>query len=155
MWISKGAYQRPVVLFRGPAFIRRNMVYEKNQLVTGVIIESYYTKNVHKILEIPAKEKQRLLHRCFQEFCLHFKQFVVVVSSSQNDYIREGLWNGCFHSNERSKKLQMNQLQINHQFRKGTLNPASIYLLKVNHRNSRKRYEICSKLTMKTPKRFH
>ena len=41
------------------------------------------------------------------------------------------------------------------QFRKGTLNPASIYLLKVNHRNSRKRYEICSKLTMKTPKRFH
>ena len=32
-------------------------------------------------------------------------------------------------------------------------NPASIYLLKVNNRNTRKRFEICSKLTLKTPER--
>ena len=29
--------------------------------------------------------------------------------------------------------------------------PANIYLFKVNNRNSRKRCEICSKLTIKTP----
>ena len=29
--------------------------------------------------------------------------------------------------------------------------PAGIYLLKVNSRNTRKRCEICSKLTIKTP----
>ena len=32
-------------------------------------------------------------------------------------------------------------------------NPAGIYLLKINNRNTRKRYEICSKLTIKTPER--
>ena len=90
----------------------------------------------------------------FKNFAYILSNFFVVVSSSQNNYIREGL-NGGFHSNERSKKLSMNQLQISHPFRKVTLNPANIYLLKVNHRNSRKRYEICSKLTMKTPKWLH
>ena len=33
--------------------------------------------------------------------------------------------------------------------------PAKIYLFKVNDRNARKRFEICSKLTMKTPERRH
>ena len=32
---------------------------------------------------------------------------------------------------------------------------AGIYLLKVNNRNTRTRYEICSKLTIKTPEREH
>ena len=32
-------------------------------------------------------------------------------------------------------------------------NPARIYLLKVNNRNTRTRCEICSKLTIKTPER--
>ena len=31
--------------------------------------------------------------------------------------------------------------------------PANIYLFKVNNRNTRKRFEICSKLTIKTPER--
>ena len=31
--------------------------------------------------------------------------------------------------------------------------PSQHYLFKVNYRNTRKRYEICSKLTIKTPKR--
>ena len=31
--------------------------------------------------------------------------------------------------------------------------PANIYLLKVNNRNTRKRCEICSKFTLKTPER--
>ena len=34
-------------------------------------------------------------------------------------------------------------------------NPTGIYLLKVNNRNTRTRYEICSKLTIKTPERRH
>ena len=33
------------------------------------------------------------------------------------------------------------------------LNPANIYLFKVNNRSTRKRCEICSKLTIKTPER--
>ena len=37
-------------------------------------------------------------------------------------------------------------------FQARTLNfPANIYLFKVNNRNTRKRCEICSKLTTKTP----
>ena len=34
-------------------------------------------------------------------------------------------------------------------------NAAHIYLFKVNNRNTRRRYEICSKLTIKTPERRH
>ena len=33
--------------------------------------------------------------------------------------------------------------------------PGNIYLFKVNNSNTRKRYEICSKLTIKTPERRH
>ena len=33
--------------------------------------------------------------------------------------------------------------------------PAKIYLFKVNNRNTRKRYEICSKLTIETPEQCH
>ena len=33
--------------------------------------------------------------------------------------------------------------------------PGNIYLFKVNNRDSRKRCEICSKLTIKTPERRH
>ena len=36
-----------------------------------------------------------------------------------------------------------------------SINPAGIYLLKVSNRNTRARCEICSKLTIKTPKRRH
>ena len=35
------------------------------------------------------------------------------------------------------------------------LNPAGIYLLKVNNRNTKTRCEICSKLTINTPERRH
>ena len=34
-----------------------------------------------------------------------------------------------------------------------TLLPAGNYMFKINNRNTRKRYETCSKLTIKTPKR--
>ena len=36
-----------------------------------------------------------------------------------------------------------------------TTDPAGIYLLKVNNRNTRTRREICSKLTINTPERRH
>ena len=35
------------------------------------------------------------------------------------------------------------------------INPAGIYLLKVNNRNTRTRCKICSKLTIKIPERRH
>ena len=38
-------------------------------------------------------------------------------------------------------------------FRTAISNPANIYLFKVNNRKTRKRCEICSKLTMKIPER--
>ena len=37
----------------------------------------------------------------------------------------------------------------------GQTYPVAIYLLKVNNRDIRTRYEICSKLTMKTPEWRH
>ena len=37
---------------------------------------------------------------------------------------------------------------------KATSFPAGIYQLKVNNRNTRARYDICSNLTIKTPKRY-
>ena len=53
--------------------------------------------------------------------------------------------------------LRFIKAYIKHMFRlekrKNTFKPgfpAGIYLLKVNKRNARKRYEICSKLTIKT-----
>ena len=39
--------------------------------------------------------------------------------------------------------------------KKKTNNPANIYLFKVNNRNTIKKCEICSKLTIKTPERRH
>ena len=36
-----------------------------------------------------------------------------------------------------------------------TSDPVGIYLLKVNNRNTRTRFEICSKLTIKTPEQRH
>ena len=39
--------------------------------------------------------------------------------------------------------------------RRTYLNPAGIYLFKVNNRNTRARCEICSKLTIKIPERRH
>ena len=44
--------------------------------------------------------------------------------------------------------------QTNHQFHSIILDPVSIYLLKVNKRNTRTRCEICSKLTIKMPERI-
>ena len=35
-----------------------------------------------------------------------------------------------------------------------TENPAGIYLHRVNRKNTRAKYEICSKLTIKTPERL-
>ena len=40
-------------------------------------------------------------------------------------------------------------------FRKNASDPAGIYLIKVNNRNTRTRCEICSKLIIKTPERRH
>ena len=34
------------------------------------------------------------------------------------------------------------------------IDPVNIYLFKVNNRNTRKRFEICSKLALKTPERL-
>ena len=45
-----------------------------------------------------------------------------------------------------------NILTVIYNFKPG---PANIYLFKVNNRSTRKKCEICSKLTIKTPERRH
>ena len=55
-----------------------------------------------------------------------------------HDKIQYGV-NTCYHRYVRSKEQAEN--------------PAGIYLLKVNNRNTRTRREICSKLTIKKPER--
>ena len=45
------------------------------------------------------------------------------------------------------------RIALFNQNRKTGTYPANIYLFKVDNKNSRKRYEICSKLTIKTPER--
>ena len=39
--------------------------------------------------------------------------------------------------------------------KKSTKNPAIIYVLTVNNRNTRTRFETCPKLTIKTPEQHH
>ena len=60
---------------------------------------------------------------------------------------------------ERRHDLEIEETEIfiimNVQLNKSKKNTANIYLFKVNKRNSRKRCEICSKLTIKTPGRRH
>ena len=51
-------------------------------------------------------------------------------------------------------KLTIETLEKGVKASKLTYHPAGIYLLKVNNRNTRKRCEICSKLTIKTPERW-
>ena len=48
----------------------------------------------------------------------------------------------CFHS-------------LSQRFQISTYNTDNIYMFKVNNRSTRKRGEICSKLTIKTPERRH
>ena len=50
-------------------------------------------------------------------------------------------------------KLTIETLEKGVKASKLTYHPAGIYLLKVNNRNTRKRCEICSKLTIKIPER--
>ena len=63
---------------------------------------------------------------------------------------------GIFHNNYLNITIQYKRTpckkyesSITHQLRQGY--PVGMYLFKVNNRNTRKRYEICSKLTIKTP----
>ena len=56
------------------------------------------------------------------------------------------------HGTERNKNLKGKSVKKIYRM---IVYPVGIYLLKVNNRNSRKRCEICSKLTIKTPERRH
>ena len=49
--------------------------------------------------------------------------------------------------------MNVYRIALFNQNRKTRTYPANINLFKVNNKNSRKRYEICSKLTIKTPER--
>ena len=63
--------------------------------------------------------------------------------------IRYEYWKYFFSSN------QANELLLNQQQTVAILIPAAIYLFKVSNGNIRTIYEVCSKLTRKTPERFH
>ena len=58
------------------------------------------------------------------------------------------VWGGPKYTTGHDERLTRNNQEIK-PF------PANIYLFKDNNRKTRKRYEICSKLTVKTPERCH
>ena len=68
---------------------------------------------------------------------------------------------GCIHQiciSDSPRKPVTLETNCNHSYKfssdyASALSPSSIYLLKVNNRNTRTRCEICSKLTIKTPER--
>ena len=63
-------------------------------------------------------------------------------------------WTSCIFTKKRVCTL-LRTLIIDSKSSSKTSNPACIYMLKVNNRNTRTRYEICSKLTIKIPERSH
>ena len=56
----------------------------------------------------------------------------------------------CMFSKE-FRELSLETVALRNCFIRETLEPAGIYLLKVNNRNTKTRCEVCSKLTRKTP----
>ena len=69
----------------------------------------------------------------------HYMKIVHILSFS-------GLYSVQVRKNTDQKNLNM--LEFTHKYNK--TNPTSIYLLKVNNRNTKTRCEICSKLIIKT-----
>ena len=63
------------------------------------------------------------------------------------NYIENETFHSTSHKTKKQKKRSKNIIQLH--------NPAGIYLLKANNRNTRTRREICSKLTINTPERRH
>ena len=63
-------------------------------------------------------------------------------------------WTSCIFTKKRVCTL-LRTLIIDSKSSSKTSNPACVYMLKVNNRNTRTRYEICSKLTIKIPERNH
>ena len=68
------------------------------------------------------------------------------------------LFHRCF-SNILLRKWNIGQKWVNEKVEKGTKTrkaiPVNISLLKFKKKNVRKRWEICSKITIKTPERLH
>ena len=54
---------------------------------------------------------------------------------------------------EKKKRKKKNEKRVAKKKEGSQFYPAYIYLFKVNYRNTSKRCEICSKLTIKTPER--
>ena len=78
---------------------------------------------------------------------IHSTQGVVVRTAFKITFMNKAVMTSKVFKSEWSQKVSL----VKHL----RLYPASIYLLKVNNRNTRTRCEICSKLTIKTPERRH
>ena len=73
---------RPVYLYEKP-------LAASNRSNCRELIKRKYTLKIgRKFLNIPINKKEEFLHRYSSKICLYFKQFIVVISSSQNSYIR-------------------------------------------------------------------
>ena len=83
--------------------------------------------------------------------CCNFKTFYSKICS------KPALFADDLQSNICSYKIGCSRFQFLATHMKCTIwkQVPSIYLLKVNNRNTRRRCEICSKLTMKTPEWHH
>ena len=103
-------------------------------------------RNTRKICEISPNSKWRCSQRCrFGVFIVNFEHISHILHFEQ---VNASLISTATapRSNYKEKSNTVNLLTT-------TIDPAFIYLLKVNKRNTRRRCEICSKLTIKIPER--
>ena len=74
------------------------------------------------------------------------RNLVTTLHFTERNWISKSVYYYCMHQNN----------LCNNAFNLFITNiPANIYMFKVNNRNTRKRYEICLELTIKTPERHH
>ena len=74
-------------------------------------------------------------------------QWIFVLNSIKHKFFNVSIINQRFSDVFRKRPVPWSELK--------TTCPVNIYLFKVNNRNTKKRCEVCSKLTIKTPERLH
>ena len=118
---------------------------QDTRIFVNVWLLTYWFKASYCILEDSS------FNNCNDPTEIHFNPFSTNVPLLYPLKTSENLWFSDVFKGYRSGTLVENGL-INFS---PVAYPAGIYLLKVNTRNTRKRCEICSKLTTKIPERRH
>ena len=94
-----------------------------------------------------------IVRKWVNEICWSIRSSDLAPERYSRDYLATAstFFNPWFPSQSRFQPRKNKILTLKRAVMEIRINPAKIYLLKVNSINTRKRYEICSKLTIKTP----